>query len=216
MTRNVDDRHSPRGVNTSAPIEFHFDFSSPYSYIASEQIDQLAARHGRSVVYKPVLLGAVFKVAGSAPLTESCAPKARYSVHDFGRSARFAGVPYRHPSRFPIGSVSDKRAVLWLQQHQPEMTAPFVHAVFRAFFVDDRDISDAAVIAAIAREVGIDADELATGIQQPQIKEALKTQVDQAIQSGVFGAPTIVVDGEVFWGNDRLPQIERWLASGPF
>ena len=198
------------------PIEFHFDFSSPYSYIASEQIEQLAARHGRSVTYKPVLLGAVFKVAGSAPLTDSYGPKARYSIHDFARSARYAGVPYRYPSKFPIASVGAKRAVLWLQRHRPDLATPFIHAVFRAYFVDDRDISDAAIVGEIAREVGIDADELATGIQQPDIKEQLKTQVDHAIQAGVFGAPTIVVDGEVFWGNDRLPQIERWLASGPF
>ena len=198
------------------PIEFHFDFSSPYSYIASEQIEQLAARYGRTVNYKPVLLGAVFKVAGSAPLTESYEPKARYCIHDFGRSARYVGVPYRHPSKFPIGSVAAKRAVLWLQQHRPELATPFIHAVFRAFFVQDRDISDGSVVADIAREVGIDAKELADGIQQPEIKERLKTQVDQAIEAGIFGAPTIIVDGEVFWGNDRLPQIERWLAQGPY
>ncbi len=198
------------------PIQFHFDFSSPYSYIASEQIEALAGRHGRTVEYKPVLLGAVFKAAGSAPLTELYEPKARYAVHDFTRSARYAGVPYRHPSRFPIGSVAAKRAVLWLQQYHPEQAAPFIHAVYRAFFVDDRDISDAAVVGEIAREVGINPAELAAGVQQPEIKERLKTQVDQAINAGVFGAPTIIVDGEVFWGNDRLPQIEQWLAKGPY
>lgn len=200
----------------SKPIEFHFDFSSPYSYIASEQIDQLAARHGRAVAYKPVLLGAVFKVAGSAPLTELYEPKARYAVRDFTRSARYVGVPYRHPSRFPIASIAAKRAVLWLQQHRPELATPFIHAVYRAFFVDDRDISDAAVVGEIAQGVGIDPAELAAGVQQPEIKERLKTQVDQAIAAGIFGAPTIIVDGEVFWGNDRIPQIERWLADGSF
>lgn len=200
----------------TAPIEFHFDFSSPYSYIASEQIDDMAARHGRTVAYKPVLLGAVFKVAGSAPLTDLYEPKARYSVRDFYRSARYAGVRYRHPSRFPLGSIAAKRAVVWLQQHRPELATPFIHAVYRAFFVDDRDISDAAVVGEIARSVGIDPAELTAGVQQPEIKERLKTHVDQAIAGGVFGAPTIVVDGELFWGNDRLPQIERWLAEGGF
>lgn len=198
------------------PIEFHFDFSSPYSYIASEQIEPLATRYGRTVDYKPVLLGAVFKAAGSAPLTDLYEPKARYAVRDFARSASHAGVPYRHPSRFPIASIAAKRAVLWLQQHRPEQVAPFIHAVYRAFFVDDRDISDAAVVGEIARAVGIDPAELAAGVQQPEIKERLKTQVDQAIGAGIFGAPTIIVDGEVFWGNDRLPQIERWLAQGPY
>lgn len=198
------------------PIEFHFDFSSPYSYIASEQIEPLAARYGRTVDYKPVLLGAVFKIAKSAPLTELYGPKARYSVRDFARSAHYAGVPYRQPSRFPIGSVAAKRGVVWLQQHRPDLVAPFVHAVYRAFFVDDRDIADATVVGEIAQEVGIDSAQFAAGIQQPEIKELLKVQVDQAIAAGIFGAPAIIVDGELFWGNDRLPQIERWLETGPF
>lgn len=199
-----------------SPIDFYFDFSSPYSYLASEQIDALAARHGRSVNYKPVLLGAVFKASGGVPLTESYGPKARYSVHDFERSARFAGVPYRHPSKFPIGAVTASRAVLWLQQHQPERATPFVHAVFRALFQDDRDVSDPAVVAEVARAVGIDAHRLLEAVQQQDVKDQLKTRVEEAVAFGMFGAPTIVVDGEVFWGNDRLPQVERWLATGPF
>jgi 2-hydroxychromene-2-carboxylate isomerase len=198
------------------PIDFLFDFSSPYSYLASEQIEPLAARYGRAVVFRPILLGAVFKVSGSAPLTEQYGPKARYSVHDFERSARFAGVRYRHPSKFPIGAVAASRALLWLQQHQPDRANPFVHAVFRAFFQDDRDISDASVVAQIAQSLGIDSRQLAEGAQEPAIKDALRKGVEDAIASGVFGAPTIVVDGETFWGNDRLPQIERWLATGPF
>lgn len=197
-------------------IEFHFDFSSPYSYIASEQIENLAARYGRSVEYKPLLLGPVFKVSGGVPLTERYEPMARYAVRDFARSARYAGVPYRHPSRFPIASLAAKRGVAWLQQHRPELTAPFIHAVYRAFFVDDRDISDAAVVGDIARQIGIDPAELEAGVQQPEIKERLKTQVDQAIAAGIFGAPTIIVDDEIFWGNDRIPQIARWLAQGSF
>jgi 2-hydroxychromene-2-carboxylate isomerase len=198
------------------PIDFYFDFSSPYSFLAAEQIEALAARHGRTVTFKPILLGIVFKTAGSAPLTEQYGPKARYSVHDFERSARFAGVRYRHPSKFPIGAVAASRAVLWLQQHQPDQANPFVHAVFRAFFQEDRDISDAGVIAQIAQSLGIDGRALMEGAQEPAIKDALRKRVEDAVALGVFGAPTIVVDGEMFWGNDRLPQIERWLASGPF
>jgi 2-hydroxychromene-2-carboxylate isomerase len=199
-----------------APIDFYFDFSSPYSYLASEQIDALAARHGRTVNYKPVLLGGIFKTSGGVPLTESYGPKARYSLHDFERSARFIGVPYRHPSKFPIGAVAASRAVLWLQQHRPDQATAFVHAVFRALFRDDRDVSDPAVVAEVAEAAGIDSKRLMEAVQEPAIKELLKTRVDEAVAFGMFGAPTIVVDGEVFWGNDRLPQIERWLAAGPF
>lgn len=198
------------------PIEFYFDFSSPYSYLASEQIEAVAARHGRSVEYRPVLLGAVFKTSGGAPLTEQYGPKAEYSRHDFARSARFAGVAYRAPSRFPIATVAAARALLWLQQNAPTQAPSFVHAVFRAYFVDDRDISDAGVVLDVARSIGIDADALAAGMLQQPIKDLLKQRVDDAIEFGMFGAPLIVVDGERFWGNDRLPQIERWLAQGPF
>lgn len=198
------------------PLDFYFDFSSPYSFLASEQIEALAARHGRSVAFKPILLGVVFKASGGAPLTEQYGPKARYSVHDFERSARFVGVPYRHPAKFPIGAVSASRAVLSLQRDQPDRAGAFVHAVFRALFQQGRDISDAAVVAGIAQEIGLDGPALLRSAQDPAIKDALRSRVEEAIAFGVFGAPTIVVDGEVFWGNDRLPQIERWLASGPF
>ncbi|MGB2816458.1 MAG: 2-hydroxychromene-2-carboxylate isomerase [Burkholderiaceae bacterium] len=198
------------------PIDFHFDFSSPYSFLASERIEALAARHGRTVTFRPLLLGVVFKASGSAPLTEQYGPKARYSVHDFERSARFAGIRYRHPSKFPIGAVGASRAVLWLQQHRPGKANEFVHAVFRAFFQDDRDISDAAVVAEIAQSIGIEGEALMQAAQTPEIKDELRRRVEEAVALGVFGAPTIVVDGEVFWGNDRLPQVERWLAAGPF
>jgi len=198
------------------PIDFYFDFSSPYSFLASEQIEPLAARYGRTVTFRPVLLGIVFKASGGAPLTEQYGPKARYSVHDFERSARYAGIRYRHPSKFPIGAVGAARAVLWLQRHRPDKANEFVHAVFRAFFQDDRDISDAAVVAQIAQSIGIDGEALMQAAQAPEMKDELRQRVEEAVAFGVFGAPTIVVDGEVFWGNDRLPQIERWLASGPF
>ena len=130
----------------SPAIDFDFDFSSPYSYIASEEIEALAERHGSEIHWHPILLGAVFKQAGSVPLTEGYGPKARYSVRDFGRSAAFIGVPYQHPSMFPVGAVAAARAVLWLQRESPMQVAPFIHAVFRAFFVADRDISETAVV----------------------------------------------------------------------
>jgi 2-hydroxychromene-2-carboxylate isomerase len=197
-------------------IDFYFDFSSPYSFLASEGIDGLAARYGRTVNYRPILLGAIFKASGGAPLTEQYGPKAKYSVHDFSRSARFAGIRYRHPSKFPISSVAPNRAVLALQRDRPEQVPTLVHALFRALFQDDRDVSDAAVVAEVANSIGLDGAKLAEEAQAPAVKDALRKAVEDATALGVFGAPTIVVDGEMFWGNDRLPQIERWLASGPF
>lgn len=198
------------------PIEFYFDFSSPYAYLASEQIEPLVAKYGRTVAFKPILLGAIFKVTGGAPLTEAFPAKASYSKHDFERSARFAGIKFQYPSQFPIATVAAARAVLWLQSQGSAKAPLFVHKVFRAYFAADRNINDPAVLAAIADELGIDKAALAAGVQEPAVKDKLKALVDEAIARGVFGAPTIFVDGEMFWGNDRLPQIERWLAYGPF
>ena len=200
----------------ASAIDFYFDFSSPYSYIASEEIEALTERTGSDLRWRPLLLGAVFKVSGGVPLTEGYGPKAKYSVRDFGRAAAFVGVPYRHPSTFPIGAVSAARAVLWLQREQPEQVGPFIHAVFREFFVADRPVSDTAVVLELARKLGIDETRLAAGIQEDAIKSALRTEVELAIARGVFGAPTIFVDGEMFWGHDRLMHIERWITTGPF
>lgn len=198
------------------PIEFWFDFSSPYSYLASEKIEEIAARYGRTVEFKPTLLGAIFKTTGGAPLTELAPAKANYFKHDFARSARFAGVPYKAPSVFPIPTVNAARALLWLQQHDAATALRFFHAAFRAYFALDRNLTEPTVLAALATEVGADAVQVARGFQQPEIKDKLKALVEESIARGVFGAPTIFVDGEMFWGHDRLPQVERWLASGPF
>jgi 2-hydroxychromene-2-carboxylate isomerase len=200
----------------ASAIEFYFDFSSPYSYIASEQIEALAARTARPLEWRPILLGAVFKASGGAPLTEVYGPKSRYAVRDFARSAAFAGVPYRHPTVFPIGAVAASRAVLWLQREHSPKAAAYIHAVYRAFFVDDRNVGDATVALDIAQSLGIDAARLTAGVQEEAIKTALRVQVEQAISRGVFGAPTIFVDGEMFWGHDRLDQVERWISRGPF
>jgi 2-hydroxychromene-2-carboxylate isomerase len=197
------------------PIEFHFDFSSPYSYLASESIESLAARYGREVEFVPILLGVAFKVSGMRPLPE-VPLKGEYSKRDFARSARLAGVPFVLPEPFPISTVGAARALLWLQDTDPQRARAFVHAAFRAYFAAGRNISDAAVLADVLRQVGADPDQALAAIQQPQIKDRLKALVDASLARGVFGAPFIFVDGEPFWGHDRLPHVERWLASGPF
>jgi 2-hydroxychromene-2-carboxylate isomerase len=199
----------------SAPIEFYFDFSSPYAYLASEKIEALAARHGRSVDFRPVLLGAAFKASG-LPVLVDVPLKGDYSRHDFARSARFAGVPFTMPEPFPIGTVGAARAFLWLKDQGRPQAVPFLHAAFRAYFTQGRNISDNAVLADVLREAGVDPDEARAAIAQPAVKERLKAQVDESLARGVFGAPFMFVDGEPFWGNDRLPQVERWLASGAF
>jgi 2-hydroxychromene-2-carboxylate isomerase len=196
-------------------IEIWFDFSSPYTYLLSETIEPVAARYGRTIDWRPTLLGAVFKVSGGMPLTD-VPMKGEYSKRDFVRSARYYGLPFRMPSVFPIGTIGAARAVTWLRQTAPAKVAPFVHAALRAHFVDDRNISDAAVLAELARGADIDAEAMAQAVGTQAIKDALKTSVDESIARGVFGSPFVFIDDEPFWGHDRLPQIERWLAQGSF
>ncbi len=138
-------------------IDFYFDFSSPYGFIGSEKIEALAARHGRSVAWHPVLLGVVFKQTGSVPLTQ-VPLKGDYSKRDFARSARFHGVAaFRMPTVFPISTQAPARIVVWLQRTNPELAAGALHALYRAFFVDDVDISNPDRAAAIAAQCGVDA-----------------------------------------------------------
>lgn len=197
------------------PLQFHFDFSSPYGYLASQKIEALAARHGRAVDWRPMLLGAAFKVAGTQPLT-SIPLKGDYTKRDLPRSARYHGVPFRMPSKFPIATQAPARIVLWQKAIDPGASAPLVKALYRAYFVDDRDISSPDVAADVAAEAGFNRDGARAAIDDPAIKDQLKRNVEAAIAAGVFGSPFIIVDGEPFWGIDRFDQIERWLASGGF
>lgn len=199
-----------------APIDFWFDFSSPYGYLLSERIDEVAARYGRKVRWHPILLGVIFQSTGSAPLTLQNAPKAAYSVHDFARSARFMDVPYRHPTHFPLPTQNAARAFYWLHGQDCALARRFAHATYRALFVDDRDISAPDTVLEIAAGLGVDRSSLAAALQSPEIKARLKAEVDQAMQAGVFGSPHVIIDGEPFFGADRLPQIEKWLATGGF
>ncbi len=197
------------------PIEFYFDFSSPYSYLAGELIDDLAAKYGRKVKWRPMLLGVVFQKTGQ-PLLVNVPLKGEYSLRDFSRSARYYSVPFKFPAKFPMSTVSAARAYYWLHGQDCAKARQFARVVFRAYWVDGRDISDLAMVSDIAAGLGIDRDALASGISTPEIKERLKVETDTAIARGMCGAPYFVVDNEPFWGADRLPQIEKWLQTGGF
>ena len=197
------------------PIDFYFDFSSPYSYLASEGIDALAERFGRSVRWRPILLGIVFQHLGTQSLVKQPG-QGDYAPHDMARSARFLGIPFRLPSRFPAATQQAARAYYWLHGQDCALARRFAHAVFRAYYVDDLDISAPATVLDLAAGLGVGREELAAALATPELKERLKQETNDAIARGVFGAPWIVVDDEPFWGADRLPQVERWLASGGF
>lgn len=199
----------------SEPIQFHFDFSSPYGYLGAETIEALATRHGRSVDWHPFLLGVVFKSTGAQPLTK-VPIKGDYAKRDMPRSARFHGVPFRMPPRFPIATQAPARIVLWQRARDATRVGALVRALYRAYFVDGRDIGDPDVAADVAGELGLDRAAARAAVDDPAVKDALRNEVETAIAKGVFGSPFVFVDGEPFWGIDRFEQIERWLAQGGF
>ena len=205
----------PDNTVAPAPLEFYFDFSSPYSYLASEKIDALAARFGRKVKWRPVLLGIIFKSTGAAPLT-TVPIKGDYSKHDFARSARFMSIPFVMPTRFPLATQGAARLYYWLDEQHHGKARAFAHAVFRALFVDGRDVSLPEVVLELAAELDVNIAACAAAMNDEGWKQRLRDEVDAALKRGVFGAPMIYCDGEPFMGADRLPQLERWLETGGF
>ena len=198
-----------------SPIQFHFDFSSPYGYLGAEKIEALAQRHGRAVDWHPMLLGVAFKTTGSQPLT-TIPLKGDYTKHDVPRSARFYGVPLNMPAKFPIATQAPARIVLWQRERDPGGCGALVKALYRAYFVANRDISDPDIAADVAVEAGASRDGARAAIDDGALKDALRNEVEAAIAKGVFGSPFVFVDGEPFWGIDRFAQIERWLSEGGF
>jgi 2-hydroxychromene-2-carboxylate isomerase len=198
---------------TDAPIDFYFDFSSPYGYFAANRIDELASKYGRRVAWRPLLLGAVFKINGQQPLP-NIPIKGDYARRDLVRSARWFGLPFRIPSRFPIGTIAPVRAFYWTSDRDPALARTLALALYRAYFIDDLDISAPSATADVAAAVGIDRAALAAALEDTAVKERVRREVDAAIAKGVFSSPYIVVDGEPFWGSDRLDQVDKWLATG--
>ena len=195
-----------------SPITLFFDFSSPYSYLASTQIEALAARHDRGIEWVPVLLGPVFAATGSRPLTQQPL-KAEYSLRDLARSARFLGVPYHHPQPFPVATQQAARVLVALQRAQSPLATPWTHRVFEDYFVHGHDISQMPVLHALAASLRLDAEQIDAWCADAAVKDQLRAHVERALRAGMCGAPFFIVDDEPFWGVDRLPQLERWLQA---
>jgi 2-hydroxychromene-2-carboxylate isomerase len=192
-------------------LEIYWDFSSPFAYLGSTQAEAVAARHAATLVWRPMLLGGLFKAIGQAdvPLFTWSDAKKKYTFDDMHRWAAFWGVPFKFPTRFPMSSLKAMRAYLALPTDAARQK-DYREKVFRAYWAEDRDIADDAVL----REcLGAGADEVLARTQDPAVKKALIDATEHAAKAGVFGAPTWVVDGkELFWGQDRLPLVERELA----
>ena len=196
------------------PIEFYFDFISPFGYLGSTQIDAIAARHGRTVDWRPVLIGiTVMKIMGIKPLTETPLKK-DYLRHDAPRMARLLGVPFCPPEQKGGNSLAASRAFLWLKDFDEGLARRFAHAIYARRWAQGRDISDPQSVVEVATPLGVDAGELLAAIDSPRAKQDLKDAVDLAVGKGVFGVPYFIVDGEPIWGSDRLWMLEHWLSHG--
>ena len=195
------------------PIEFFFDFSSPYGYLAAECIDVIAEKHGRDATWYPYLMGVAMKVTGSSPVVNRPMMGA-YSRRDMERSARRLDVPFAFPEPFPIATIAACRAVYWMEGVDVGATKSLARALYRAYFVDGRNISEPDVVADVAAESGADRDALVAGIQEPAVKDRLKEVTNNAVERGIFGSPFFIVDGEPFWGHDRMDEVDRWLETG--
>ena len=194
-------------------IDFYFEFASPYGYLASTQIDALAERHGRTALWHPIMLGAAFKETGARPLTQTPL-KGPYLLHDVPRFARLLGVPLTLPPVMPMNSLAASRACVWLEENDAEQAKRLAQALLHAHWGEGRDLSTPEAVAEVAAHLCIDRGALLTAVADQRIKDRLKAETQAAIDRGVFGSPFVFVDGEPFWGADRLPQVEAWLARG--
>ncbi len=195
------------------PVWFYFDFASPYGYLAARRVDAIAARHGRVVAWRAFLVGAAVKVTGSASLFEQPL-RGDYTISDMQRFARLLEVPLRVPPKLPVHSLAASRAYYWVFDQDPALAKAFANAVFDAIWGEGRDLSSADAVAEVAVSQGIDGPALLAAIATAPVKDRLREEVTAAIARGVFGSPFFLVDGEGFWGMDRLDQVDCWLETG--
>jgi 2-hydroxychromene-2-carboxylate isomerase len=194
----------------SKTVEFFFDVGSPASCIAWNRIAGIAQAAGARLEYKPMLLGGVFQATGNqSPMNVPA--KSRYMKDDLARFAQRHGVAYAHNPHFPINTLTLMRGATGLQMRDEARMVPYVDAVSRAIWVDGKNMNDPAVVAGVLRDAGFDPQELLALAADPEVKERLKALTQEAVERGVFGAPTFFVGGQMYWGQDRLDFVEEAL-----
>lgn len=190
-------------------LEFFYDCSSPWTYLAFAKIEDVARRHNANLLWRPFLVGGVFNTVNPSVYETRANPvklKARYYSKDLQDWARFYGLKIGNPSVFPVNSVKAMRGALVAEEHGK--ISPYSRRVFESYWGADRDISQDQVLRDIVREVGLDEQEYFTKIASADYKARLRTNTEQLIERGGFGSPSIFVEGVMFFGNDRLPLVE--------
>ena len=197
-------------------VEFYYDLVSPYSYLARGRLEEICRENGAELVLKPVLLGALHKATGNRAPIETPA-KARYQARDIRRWAERYGLPMRFPDPFPFRTLKTMRAAMWCGERGD--LAPFTREAFALYWEEGgapkglEEADEDGPISEVARRIGRDPDEVLEGAATGEAKEALKKATNEAVERGVFAAPTFFVGDEMFWGNDRLLFVEEALKA---
>jgi 2-hydroxychromene-2-carboxylate isomerase len=191
-------------------LEFFFDYGSPFSYLADSQLKGLAERTGAHVVYRPMLLGGVFKETGnSSPITIEA--KRKYMNTDLERWTKHYGLLALHNAHFPINTIRLMRGAVAAERLG---VFPAYHrAVFDAFWREGLNLGDAAVVREVLTRAGFDAERIAAASEEHAVKDGLRVSTEAAVARGAFGAPTFFVGDQMFWGNDRLLFVEQALSA---
>ncbi len=193
-------------------VEFFFDFGSPTTYLAWTQLPGLCREAGAALVYRPMLLGGVFQATGNAsPITVPA--KGRYMLTDMARYARRYGVPLQFNPHFPVNTLTLMRGAAGIQEREPTRFDDYVAAMFRAMWVEGRNLGEANVVADVLRQSGFDPAAFSALVSEPSVKDALKRNTEEAVRRGAFGAPTLFVGDQMFFGQDRLDFVREALQA---
>ena len=189
-------------------VEFYFDYASPYAYVANEVLEKKLP--GAEIIYKPTYLRGLEMFREAMPFT---ARKVVYMSKDLARITHREGIPHCQPSAFPVNGIHGLRGALWCQENAPEMFRTYHRALFRATWAEDQNVSDKSVVVEIAAGLKIDRDAFVSGIGDARLKQQLKENTAAAEARGIFGVPSFIVDGELYWGHDRMDYVREALEN---
>ena len=196
-------------------LEFFYDCSSPWTYLAFTKIEDVARRHDAELIWRPILVGGLFNTVNPSVYEGRAKPvpvKAKYYVKDLRDWANFYGIKIGNPTVFPVNSVKAMRGAFVANEHR--LISRYSRRVFESYWGDNKDISKDDVLREIVREVGLDEKEFFTKIASDEYKAKLRVNVEELIARGGFGSPTMFVEDSMFFGNDRLPLVEHELGKG--
>jgi len=198
----------------SRTIEFFYDYGSPYSYLADAVLPAFAERTGAAIAFRPMLLGGVFKATGNrSPMQEPIDAKRAYFGPVLQRTAALHGVPFAPNPHFPINTLPLMRGAV--AARQLGVFAAYHTAIYPAFWREAQNLADPAVVTEVLAKADLDAAAITARAGADDVKAELRSATDDAVARGAFGAPTFFLDGEMFFGVDHLPHLERALRESP-